>query len=112
MHLNIVFTLLVSLCSVASAVDQITVCRNFGGPQTPDASDCANFDIKDALTAGVNIPRKEITRLLGGAPSSAKVLTPGIICGIGNEHKRELEGFFNFVGHCRGTRMLIFDDHL
>jgi hypothetical protein len=114
MHSTITFTLLVSLCSIASAqgtTPSISYCLDFGGPDAPGQAGCKTFDVADGmLTAGFEIDQKAFNKLLGGAPSSAKIMTPGLICGIGSKLDHKLQGFLNLVPHCGGERMLLNAD--
>jgi hypothetical protein len=111
MHPTIAFTLLVSLCSIASAqgaASQISYCADFGGPNAPGQTGCKTFNVVDGmLTSGFEIDQKAFNNLLGGAPSSAKILTPGLICGIGSKIGHKIQGFLNLVPHCEGERMLL-----
>jgi hypothetical protein len=110
MHYSIFPTLFLCLCSIASSqvVGVISFCQDFGGPDAPGQRGCKDISFNNGpFTAGFEFDKADLNRQVGGSPSSAKIITPGVICGIGTKIVFDIQGFFNFVPHCEGERMLL-----
>jgi hypothetical protein len=90
----------------------LTLCRDFGGPNAA-GNVCTNFDLsEDQFKGGFEFDKAGINNIVGAPPSSAKLNTPGTICGIGTKIEHDVKFFLNFVPRCRGQRMLILESEL
>ncbi|KAH7135142.1 hypothetical protein B0J11DRAFT_575750 [Dendryphion nanum] len=85
----------------------IIFCSEPGGQGT-----CRTARIDDkALRAGFDIDGGDLNKGIGFGPASAKLDTPGMICGIAHQ-KRTSCNFLciTAVGHCQGDRVIVTNE--